>query len=83
VATYPGHIWAYDIVEDALADGTALRIVTVMDEVTREGLAVDVALTTSAERVIGILSGLIAHHGAPAELRSHNGAEFVATAVQG
>jgi putative transposase len=82
VATYPGHIWAYDFVEDALADGTPLRILTVMDEFTREGLAVDVALTTSAERVIGVLSALIAQHGAPAYLRSDNGAEFVATAVQ-
>jgi putative transposase len=81
-AAYPGHIWAYDFVEDALADGTPLRVLTVMDEFTREGLAIDVALTTSAERVIGILTALVAQHGAPAYLRSDNGAEFVATAVQ-
>lgn len=82
-AAYPGHIWAYDFVEDALARGTPLRIVTVMDEFTREGLALDVALTTSAERVIGVLAALVAHHGAPAYLRSDNGAAFVAIAVQG
>lgn len=81
-AAYPGHIWAYDFVEDALADGTPLRILTVMDEFTREGLALDVALTTSAERVIGVLSALVAQHGAPAFIRSDNGAEFVAIAVQ-
>jgi putative transposase len=81
-AAYPGHIWAYDFVEDALADGTPLRILTVMDEFTREGLALDVALSTSAERVIGVLTMLVAQHGAPAYLRSDNGAEFVATAVQ-
>jgi putative transposase len=81
-AAYPGHIWAYDFLEDALADGTVIRILTVMDEFTREGLALDVALTTSAERVIGVLTALIAQHGAPAYLRSDNGAEFVATAVQ-
>lgn len=81
-AAYPGHIWPYDFVEDALADGTPLRILTVMDEFTREGLAVDVALTTSADRVIGVLTGLIAQHGTPLYLRSDNGAEFVATAVQ-
>lgn len=81
-AAYPGHIWAYDFVEDALADGTPLRILTVMDEFTREGLALDVALTTSAERVIGVLTALFAQHGAPAHLRSDNGAEFVAIAVQ-
>jgi putative transposase len=81
-AAYPGHIWAYDFLEDALVDGTTLRILTVMDEFTREGLALDVALTTSAERVIGVLTALIAQHAAPAYLRSDNGAEFVATAVQ-
>jgi putative transposase len=81
-AVYPGHIWAYDFVEDALADGTPLRMLTVMDEFTREGLALDVARTTSAERVIGVLTALVAQHGAPAHLRSDNGAEFVALAVQ-
>jgi putative transposase len=81
-AAYPGHIWAYDFVEDALASGTPLRILTVMDEFTREGLALDVALTTSAERVLGVLTTLVAQHGAPMHLRSDNGAEFVAMAVQ-
>jgi putative transposase len=81
-AAYPGHIWAYDFVEDALVDGTKLHILTVMDEFTREGLALDVALTTSADRVIGVLTALVAQHGAPMYLRSDNGAEFVATAVQ-
>ncbi len=81
-AAYPGHIWAYDFVEDALADGRKLYILTVMDEFTREGLAVDVALSTSAERVIGVLTALVAQHGAPGYLRSDNGTEFVATAVQ-
>lgn len=81
-AAYPGHIWAYDFVEDALADGTPLRILTVMDEFTREGLALEVALMTSAERVIGVLTALVAQHGAPANLRSDNGPEFVAIAVQ-
>ena len=81
-AAYPGHIWAYDFVEDALADGRKLYILTVMDEFTREGLALDVAMSTSAERVIGVLTALVAQHGAPGNLRSDNGAEFVATAVQ-
>ena len=81
-AAYPGHIWAYDFVEDALADGRKLYILTVMDEFTREGLALDVALSTSAERVIGVLTALVAQHGAPGNLRSDNGAEFVATVVQ-
>lgn len=82
VAAYPGHIWAYDFVEDALADGTPLRILTVMDEFTREGLALDVATVASAERVLGVLTALMAQHHAPGHLRSDNGPEFVATAVQ-
>jgi putative transposase len=82
-AAYPGHIWAYDFLEDALADGTPLRMLTVMDEFTREGLALDVALTTSSERVIGVLIALVAQHGPPVYLRSDNGTEFVAIAVQG
>jgi putative transposase len=80
-AAYPGHIWAYDFVEDAVADERKLSILTVMDEFTREGLALDVALRTAAERVIGVLPALVAQHGAPAYLRSDTGAEFVATAV--
>jgi len=81
-ATRPSQIWAYDFVEDALASGTPFKVLTVMDEFTREGLALDVALTTSAERVIGVLAALFAQHGAPSDLRSDTGAEFVAQAVQ-
>lgn len=81
-AAYPNHVWAYDFVEDHAQDGSVLRILTVMDEFTREGLAIDSATTTSAERVIRRLEALVASYGAPAYLRSDNGAEFVAVAVQ-
>ena len=81
-AAYPGHIWAYDFLEDALADGTKIHILTVMDEFTREGLATKVMRTTSAERVLEVLRRLIVQHGAPGHLRSDNGPEFVAQAVQ-
>jgi putative transposase len=53
-----------------------------MDEFTREGLAIDVESSTSAERVIGVLIQLVAAHGAPAYLRSDNESEFVAVVVQ-
>ncbi len=82
VAVSPNHVWAYDFVEDRDAQGRVLKILTVMDEFTREGLAVDVARTTSAERVIGVLGQLVAQHEAPTFVRSDNGAEFVALAVQ-
>jgi putative transposase len=81
-AAYPNHVWAYDFLEDRDAYGRVLQILTVMDEFTREGLAVDVAATTSAERVLGVLGRLVAQHGAPVFVRSDNGAEFVALAVQ-
>ena len=81
-AAYPNHVGAYDFLEDPDAQGRILKILTVMDEFTREGLAVDVAATTSAERVISVLGQLVAQHGAPAFVRSDNGAEFVALAVQ-
>ena len=81
-ATYPGHIWAYDFVEDALYSGASFKVLTIMDEFTREGIALDVAFTTSAERVVGVLTALFAQHGTPTYLRSDNGAEFVAQALQ-
>ncbi len=65
-ATYPGHIWADDFVADALVDGTPLRIVTVMDECTREGLAIDVTLIISAERLLQVLTTRVTAHGTPA-----------------
>lgn len=81
-ARYPNHVWAYDFVQDKDMHGRTLYILTVMDEFTREGLAIAVAEATSAEWVIAVLSELVALHGPPAYLRSDNGAEFVALAVQ-
>lgn len=81
-AAYPNHVWAYDFVQDQDMHGSTLYILTVMDEFTREGLAIAVAEATSAEWVISVLTHLVARHGAPAYLRSDNGAEFVALAVQ-
>jgi putative transposase len=81
-AAYPNHVWAYDFVEDRDIHGNVLHILTVMDEFTREGLDIAVDTTSSADQVIGILAPLIAIHGAPDYLRSDNGPEFVAIAIQ-
>src|SRR5262249_4233881 len=81
-AAYPSYVWACDFVEDRDTHGKALHILTVMDEFTREGLDIEAARTTSAEQVISVLEQLVALHGAPAYLRSDNGPEFVALAVQ-
>jgi len=82
-ATYPGHVWTYDFVEDRCQNGTLLRMLTVMDEFTREGLAIEVATSLPAQRVIGVLERLVAVHGAPAYMRRDNGPEFVALALRG
>ena len=82
-AAHPNHIWAYDFVQDADRQGNKLYILTVMDEFTREGLATQVTNETSAEGVVAVLATLRDVYGTPAYLRSDNGAEFVALALQG
>jgi putative transposase len=76
------HVWCYDFVFDMCANGQPLKCLTVVDEYTRECLAIDVARGIRSERVIEVLGRLVAAHGAPAFLRSDNGPEFVAQAVQ-
>src|SRR5258706_819809 len=75
VATAPNHVWAYDFVEDPDVHGNVLRILPLMDKFTCEGLDIDAANSTSAERVISRLEHLVGVHGAPAYLRSDNGPE--------
>jgi putative transposase len=75
------HVWAYDFVFDTCADGRLLKCLTIVDEFTRECLAIDVAGSIRSGRVIDVLSRLIRVHGAPRYIRSDNGPEFVATAI--
>lgn len=79
--TAANHVWAYDFVFDACANGQQLKCLTVVDEWTRECLAIDVAGSIRSGRVIEVLSKLVSEHGAPKYLRSDNGPEFIATAV--
>jgi putative transposase len=81
-AVRPNHVWTYDFVHDACANGQRLKILTVTDEYTRESLAIEVATTIRARGVLPKLEQLVAQRGAPAYLRSDNGPEFVALAVQ-
>jgi len=74
-------VWAYDFVFDACANGQQLKCLTVIDEYTRECLAIDVAGSIRSGRVIEVLSKLVSTHGAPRYLRSDNGPEFVSRAV--
>jgi putative transposase len=80
-ATGANQVWAYDFVFDACADGQQLKCLTVIDEFTRECLAIDVAGSIRSGRVIEVLSKLISVRGAPKYLRSDNGPEFVSRAV--
>jgi putative transposase len=81
VALYPGHVWSYDFIFDN-TQGTTLKMLTVGDDFTRECHAIEVATSVPASRVIAVLARLFAEHGAPAYLRSDNGPEFIALALQ-
>ena len=72
---------AYDFVFDGCANGQSLKCLTVIDEFTRECLAIDVAGSIRSKRVIEIFGRLISEHGAPCHLRSDNGPEFVSHAI--
>jgi len=74
-------VWAYDFVFDACANRQSLKCLTVIDEFTRECLAIDVAGSIRSARVIDVLTRLISQRGAPRYLRSDNGPEFVSKAI--
>jgi putative transposase len=82
-AVGPNQVWAYDFVHDACANGHKLKCLTVIDEFTRECLAIDVAGSIRSPRVIDVLTRLVSAHGAPMFLRSDNGPEFVSQAILG
>ena len=77
----PNHVWAIDFVFDTCADGRQLKCLTVVDEWTRECLAIDVAGGIRAARVAEVLARLVSVRGAPRHLRSDNGPEFVSKAL--
>jgi putative transposase len=80
-AAGPNFVWAYDFVFDACANGQQIKCLTIVDEFTRECLAIDVAGSIRSRRVIDLLTQLISVHGAPRYLRSDNGPEFVSRAL--
>jgi transposase InsO family protein len=77
------HVWAYDFVEDRTHEGRRFRMLNVVDEFTRECLAIRVARKLKAADVIELLADLFITRGTPEHIRSDNGPEFVAKAVQG
>jgi putative transposase len=76
------HVWSYDFIEDRTHDGRKYRMLNVIDEFTRECLAIRVARKLKAVDVIDLLSDLFILQGVPEHIRSDNGPEFIAKAVQ-
>jgi len=76
-AEYKDHVWSYDFVADRIEDGRKIRLLVVIDEFTRECLAIEVARSFTARQVVEILRCLFAIRGVPQFIRSDNGPEFV------
>ena len=76
------HVWAYDFVADRTHDGRPLKILTVVDEYTRECLAIDVERRANSMSVLERLAALFVERGVPDYLRSDNGSEFTARLVR-
>jgi putative transposase len=81
-ATHRGHVWTWDFIADATVRGGALRMLTILDEHTRECHVLRADRALRAEDVLAWLQKAIEEHGAPEHLRSDNGPEFIAHAVQ-
>ncbi|MFD0848979.1 IS3 family transposase [Sphingosinicella xenopeptidilytica] len=79
---YRGHVWSYDFVADRTHDGKAFRMLTVIDEHSRECLAIHVQRQLKSDDVLAVLTDLFVKYGPPAHIRSDNGAEFTANAVR-
>lgn len=82
-AAHRGHVWCWDFIHDRTVRGGSLKILTVVDEYTRECHLVHVDRRVRAEDVLAQLLRLIELHGAPEHIRSDNGSEFIEKSLQG
>ena len=76
------HVWSYDFVEARTHDGRSLRLLVMIDEFTRECLAIQVARRLNSSHVIELLGDCMLVHGVPEYVRSDNGAEMTARRVK-
>ena len=76
------HVWAYDFVQGRTHDGRAFKMLTIVDEFTRECLSIDTARRLTSDDVLERLCWLMTTRGVPTHLRSDNGAEFTARVVR-
>jgi putative transposase len=81
VAEHANHVWTCDFVHDACENGRKLKLLTVLDEFTRQCHRIEVATRLSSRSVIAVMAELFALHGVPRFLRSDNGPEFIAKAL--
>ena len=79
---HPGHVWAYDFVATRTEDGRPVKLLTIVDEYTRECLAIEVARRLRSDDVLFCLAELFVDRGVPAHIRSDNGLELAANAVR-
>jgi len=82
-AEHPGHVWALDFQHDATVAGVELRFLNVVDEFTREALAIRVSRSFTADQTVEVLGALARERGFPAFVRMDNGPELTAAALQG
>jgi putative transposase len=81
-ATKPNEVWTYDFLEARTERGGKLRMLCVLDEYTRECLTIQVERSMSSRQVINVLDWLFFLRGSPSHVRSDNGPEFIAYAIQ-
>lgn len=79
---YKNHVWSYDFVMDRTSNGRAIRMLNVIDEYSRECLAIKVSRKLNSKNVMDVLSQLFLKHGKPKHIRSDNGPEFIAIALR-
>jgi transposase InsO family protein len=82
-ATHPGHVWALDFQHDATTDGRELKFLNVVDEFTREALAIEVERTIDADQTVATLQAIVTDRGiAPENIRADNGPELTARVLR-
>jgi transposase InsO family protein len=81
VAEGPNHVWCLDFCHDSCLNGTKLKVLAIVDEFTRECLALETATSFKSLNVQQLLAGLIESGGAPGFLRSDNGPEFISRSL--
>jgi putative transposase len=81
-ATHPNQVWALDFQFDETADGRRLKLLNIVDEHTREALAMEVGRRAAADTVVAVLDRLVGQRGAPKHLRMDNGPELIAWALR-